>query len=97
MLQVRKDPLKAAEYFRRATEAAPNFAPALEAYGHFLHKCSPLALSPTPPYPVLPCPARFTSDLRSALPSCPPSSRPAASHRFLASLCGVSFSPQLTN
>ena len=51
MIQVRKDPLKAAEYFRRATEAAPNFAPALEAYGHFLHKCSPLALSPTPPYP----------------------------------------------
>jgi Tfp pilus assembly protein PilF len=53
-MQVRKDPLKAAEYFRRATEAAPNFAPALEAYGHFLHKCSPLALSPTPPYPALP-------------------------------------------
>ena len=54
MLQVRKDPLKAAEYFRRATEAAPNFAPALEAYGHFLHKCSRLALSPEPR--ALPCP-----------------------------------------
>ncbi len=56
MIQVRKDPLKAAEYFRRATEAAPNFAPALEAYGHFLHKCSPLSPEPCPtlPYPALP-------------------------------------------